>query len=134
LSEAGRSGVHGRVDAILAELGLATTVDADGDWAVESDVGPFLLVIEKGSEDLVFIQTLQRLEGGPEGYAGEMHALLLLNMEAEGAAFAALRDRESDLLVIASRVGHDRISRESVEKMLDDAMRLSRRLDELAAA
>ena len=121
------------MDAALNELRVPATIDDDGDWRIQSDVGPFLLVIDRGNGDVVLIQTLRVMDKDPHEYADDMHALLLLNLEADGAArFAALREGEdANMLVLTARVRADAIDRASVESMLRDAMRQSRRLDEL---
>jgi hypothetical protein len=128
---AARAGLAGRVDAILEELGLAAEVDPDGDWRLETDVGPFMLVVDRANGDLVAIQTIRKMEPPVDAYAEDMHLLMLLNVDAAGACFAALSDDDTDLLILTSRVKADAVTRESVEAMLDDAMRLSRRLDEV---
>lgn len=128
----GRSGVQGDVDAALNDLRVPATLDADGDWRLQTDVGPFLLVLDKSNGDLVALQTIRRMEGASTDYADDMHVLLLLNLDANGACFAALRDGDVDLLVLTARVRADSVSRDSVEALLRDAMRLSRRLDEVA--
>ena len=128
---AARDGVRGRVDAILSELGFSPELDEDGDWRLKTDVGPFLLVIDGANDDLVAIQTLKSIEGELEAHAHDMHFLMRLNVEAECARFAALRDAEADLLILSARVRSESLSTESVGRMLDDATRLSRRLDEV---
>jgi hypothetical protein len=130
VSEA-RAGLPGRVDRILAELGVPAEVDADGDWRLDTDVGPFLLVVDGANGDLVAIQTIRRMDRGPEAYAEDMHLLMRLNVDAAGACFAALSERDTNLLVLTARVRADAVSHESVEAMLADARRLSRRLDEV---
>jgi hypothetical protein len=127
----GRTGLHGQVDGILNELEVPADVDADGDWRVQTDVGPFLLVVDKVNGDLVTIQTIRNMEQGIGDYADDMHLLMLLNLDAQGARFAALKDVDTDLLVLTARVSADAVSREAVEAMLRDSMRLSRRLDEI---
>jgi hypothetical protein len=120
------------VDAILKELQVPAEIDADGDWRLQTDVGPFLLVIDGENGDLVAIQTIRDMGPPITTHAEDMYLLMRLNLEAVGACFAALKDGATDLLVLAARVTADAVTRESVEKMLGDAMRLSRRLDELA--
>ena len=129
----GRDGTHGEVDAILNQLEVPATVDADGDWRFETDVGPFLLVLDKANGDLVVVQTIRVMEQGLEAYADDMYFLLQLNVDAEGAHFAGLRDGEVDLLILTSRLAPGAIARETVQTMLCHALRLSRRLDELNA-
>jgi hypothetical protein len=129
----GRGDTRGEVDQILNELEVPATVDADGDWRFETDVGPFLIVIDKSNGDLVALQTIRVMDEGLESHADDMYLLMQLNLEAEGARFAGLRDGEVDLLILTSRVTADAISPLSVQTMLVDAMRLSRRLDEVAA-
>jgi Tir chaperone family protein CesT len=126
-----RAGLAGRVDGILEELQVAAEVDADGDWRLQTDVGPFLLVIDRDSGDLVAIQTIRRMEPTVADHADVMYLLMRLNLEAEGACFAALKDGETDLLILAARLKADAVTRESVEAMLRDATGLSRRLDEV---
>jgi hypothetical protein len=129
---AGRDGTRGDVDRALNELQIPAEVDSDGDWRIQTDVGPFLLVIDRDNGDVVVIQTLRVMEGEASDYADDMHALLLLNLEAEGARFAALRESEdANLLVLTSRVKAGALRRDTLETMLRDSMRLSRRLDEL---
>jgi hypothetical protein len=128
---AARAGLPGRVDEILDELGITTEVDADGDWRLETGAGSFLLVIDRSNGDLVAIQTIRKMERGAEAYAEDMQLLMRLNVDAAGACFAALSERDTNLLILAARVKADAVSRESVETMLGDATRLSRRLDEV---
>ncbi|MEA2308457.1 MAG: hypothetical protein QOI65_743 [Thermoleophilaceae bacterium] len=130
---AGRDGVQGTVDAILNELEVPAELDADGDWRVETDVGPFLLVIDKALGDLVAIQTIRKMDR-LEDHAADMYVLLQLNLEAEGARFAALNDGDTDLLLLTARLRPDDVSLESVGTMLHDTLRLSRTLDELVGA
>lgn len=130
---AGRDGVQGTVDAILNELEVPAELDADGDWRVETDVGPFLLVIDKALGDLVAIQTIRKMDR-LEDHAADMYVLLQLNLEAEGARFAALNDGDTDLLLLTARLRPDDVSLESVGTMLYDTLRLSRTLDELVGA
>jgi hypothetical protein len=132
----GREGTRAAVDAALNELRVPATIDDDGDWRIQADVGPFLLVIDRVNGDVVTIQTLRVMDKEPREYADDMHALLLLNLEAEGdARFAALReDEDANMLVLTARVRADAVGRASVESMLRDAMRLSRRLDELVVS
>ena len=87
--------------------------------------------MDKLNGDLVALQTIRHVEGESKDYVDDMHVLLLLNLEAEGARFAALRDGEADLLVLTARVHPGNVARESVETMLLDSFRLSRRLDEV---
>jgi hypothetical protein len=63
-----------------------------------------------------------------------MYVLLQLNLEAEGARFAALNDGDTDLLLLTARLRPDDVSLESVGTMLHDTLRLSRTLDELVGA
>jgi hypothetical protein len=128
---AGRSETRGEVDEILNDLAVPADVDADGDWRFETDVGPFLIVIDKSNGDLVAVQTIRVMET-LEDHADDMYLLMQLNLEAEGARFAGLRDGDVDLLILTSRVRAAAVSQVSVETMLADAMRLSRRLDEVA--
>jgi hypothetical protein len=133
VSEA-RAGLHGRVDGILAELGFAPELDGDGDWRIDTDAGPFMLVVDRDNGDLVALQTIRAIEGPLAEEAELMHMLLQLNVEAAGACYGAVTGRDTNLLVLSSRVAGDEVSRERVEAMLHDATRLSRRLDELAEA
>jgi hypothetical protein len=129
----GRDGLQGRVDAILNELEVPAELDADGDWRIASDAGPFLLLIDKALGDLVVIQTIRKTER-IEDHAADMYVLLQLNLEAEGARFAALNDGDTDLLLLTARLRPDDVSVESVRAMLHDALRLSRTLDELVGS
>ena len=129
-----RGGLHARVDAILAELGYAPDIDGDGDWRLGTDAGPFMLVVDREDGDLVALQTIRSIEGPLAEQAELMHMLLQLNVEATGACYGAVTGRDANLLVLSARVPAGEVSRERVAKMLDDAMRLSRRLDELAEA
>jgi hypothetical protein len=133
VSEA-RAGLHGRVDGILAELGIEPELDGDGDWRIVTGAGPFMLVVDRDNGDLVALQTIRAIEGPLAEEAELMHMLLQLNVEATGAAYGAVTGRDANLLVLSSRLAADDVSRERVEKMLGDATRLSRRLDELAEA
>jgi Putative bacterial sensory transduction regulator len=129
-----RAGLHGRVDAILAELGYAAELDGDGDWRIQTGSGPFMIVVDRENGDLVAFQTIRSIEGPLAEEAELMHMLLQLNVEATGAAFGAVTGRDADLLVLCSRVPADEVTRERVEALLADATRLSARLDELAEA
>jgi hypothetical protein len=129
-----RAGLHGRVDAILAELGIEPALDGDGDWRIETEVGPFMLVVDRDNGDLVALQTIRSIDGPLAEEAELMHMLLQLNVEAGGARFGAVSGRDANLLVLSARVAATGVSREAVETMLADATRLSRRLDELAEA
>ena len=61
-----------------------------------------------------------------------MYVLLALNFEARGLArFGTVKDGGQDLLVLTARLAPEAIARESVEGMLTDCFRLSRRVDEL---
>ena len=133
MSEA-RPGLPGRVDAILEELGLAPELDPDGDWRLETDAGPFMLLVDRDNGDLVALQTIRAVDGPLADEAELMHMLLQLNVEARGAAFGAVTGRDANLLVVTARLAADEVSRERVETLLGDATRLSRRLDELAEA
>jgi hypothetical protein len=126
-----RAGLAGRVDEILEELEVAAVVDADGDWRLDTDVGPFLLVIDRDNGDLVALQTIRSIDPAIADHADVMYLLLRLNLEAEGARFAGVNAGDTDMLVLAARVAAGAVTRESVEAMLADAMRLSRRLDEV---
>ena len=127
----GRTGVHGQVDAILNELRVPAEVDRDGDWKLTTDVGSFLLIVDKERYDLVAIQTMQSMEKVKKA-ADEMYVLLRLNFEARGIArFGTVKDGGQDLLVLTARLAPEAIARESVEGLLADCFRLSRRVDEL---
>lgn len=129
---AGRSGVHGQVDAALNELEVPATLDKDGDWKLQTDVGPFLLVVDKESSDLVAIQTIQSMERKVKNSAEEMHVLMALNFEARGIArFGIVEDGGQNLLVLTARLAPDELSTAGVQGMLRDCLRLSRRVDEL---
>jgi hypothetical protein len=97
----------GRVDGILDELGVQAELDADGDWRLDTDVGQFLLVVDRSNGDLVAIQTIRRMEGSPSSHAEDMHLLMRLNVDAVGACFAALSERDTSLLVLTARVRAD---------------------------
>ena len=129
-----RSGLHGRVDGILAELGIEPELDGDGDWRIETEAGPFMLVVDRENGDLVALQTIRSIEGPLADEAELMHTLLQLNLEAAGASYGAVAGRDANLLVLSARVPEADVARERVERMLADATRLSRRLDELAEA
>ena len=122
------------VSRILSELGVTAEVDADGDWRLDTDAGPFLLVVDRDNGDLVAIQTIRSIDGPLAQEAELMHMLLQLNVEAAGASFGAVTGRDANLLVLTSRMAADEVSAERLEQMLADATRLSRRLDELAEA
>jgi hypothetical protein len=128
----GRGGLHGEVDLILEQLRVPATLDADGDWHIDSDVGPFLLVVDEGGE-LVLIQKIGEVEDGLEDSSVGMNFLLRMNFEARGACFAMLEDDEDgELFVLTARLPAGGVTREAVEGMVADAMRLSRRLEEVA--
>ena len=128
----GRAGAQGTVDAILNELRVPATLDKDGDWKLQTDVGPFLLMIDKESSDLVAIQTMQSMEKKVKNSADEMHGLMALNYSARGIArFGVVKDSEQNLLVLTARLAPEEVGTASVQSMLRDCMRLSRRVDEL---
>jgi hypothetical protein len=129
-----RGGLHGRVDAVLAELGIEPELDGDGDWRIDTEAGPFMLVVDRENGDLVALQTIRSIQGPLAEEAELMHLLLQLNVEAEGACYGAVTGRDANLLVLCSRLKPDEVSRERVDAMLRDATRLSRRLDDLAEA
>ena len=132
---AGREGLHGAVDAILDELRIPAVLDDDGDWRIETDVGPFLIVVDKVNGDLVVIQTIQNMEGRPlEEWAETMYVLLQLNVEAEGARFAGLKDGDTNLLILTARLDPDAVTRASLESTLHSCMRLSRTIDEIVSS
>jgi hypothetical protein len=129
----GRTGVRGQVDGLLDELQVPAELDRDGDWKLQTDAGPFLLLVDKESSDLVLVQTIQSMEK-IKSSADEMYVLLGLNFQAGGIArFAAIKDAGQDLLVLTARLAPAAISRDGVETMLRDSLRLSRRVDELLA-
>ncbi len=124
----GRSAAYGDVDSALNELEVPAVLDDDGDWTLETDVGQIALIVDDVTGDLVAIQSLMEADDSPDF----MHALLRLNFEARGlASFGAITQGSKNVFVIAARVSGDEISRESVQRVLVDTMRLSRRLDEL---
>jgi hypothetical protein len=128
----GRPGVHGQVDEILNELRIPAEVDKDGDWKLTTDVGPFLLIVDKEKSDLIVVQTIQSMEKKVKNSSDEMYVLLALNFEARGLArFGTVKDGGQDLLVLTARLAPDTISRETVQGMMGDCLRLSRRVDEL---
>jgi hypothetical protein len=123
-----RSGAYGDVDAALNELEVPATLDDDGDWTLETDVGQIALLIDDITGDLVVVQSLMEAEDSPDF----MHALLRLNFETRGlASFGAITQGGKNIFVITGRVAADDVSRETVQRLLVDGMRLSRRLDEL---
>ena len=127
----GRDGLRGQIDAIVNELGLPASLDRDGDWRFAADVGEFLLIIDSASGDLVVVQNVQTLAGRPKNHVDELMGLLRLNLEGHGTArFSAVRDGGKDVLVISARIHADAVARESVERLLADAMLLSRALDQ----
>jgi len=128
----GRSGVHAQVDSALNELQVPATLDQDGDWKLQTDVGPFLLVVDKENSDVVAIQTIQSMESKAKNSADEMHVLMALNFEARGLArFGVVKDNDQNLLVLTARLAPDDLSAQSVHGLLRDCFRLSRRVDEL---
>jgi hypothetical protein len=129
---AGRGEVRGQVDAILNELRIPAVVDKDGDWKLTTDVGPFILMVDGESSDLIAVQTIQSMEKKVKNSSDEMYVLLALNFEARGLArFGTVKDSGQDLLVLTARLAPETISSVSVEGMLTDCFRLSRRVDEL---
>ena len=126
----GRDGLRGQIDAIVNELGLPASLDRDGDWQFAADVGNFLLIVHRESGDLVVVQNIQTLAGPPKKHVDELMGLLRLNLEGHGTArFSAVQDGGKDVLVLSARIRGDAVSRESVERMLADAMQVSRALD-----
>lgn len=130
----GRDGVQGQVDALMNELQIPCTLDQDGGWRFQSDVGAFILLVHRDNGDLVLVQPIETMERRPRNYADAMHRLLGLNFEAEGARFASVNDNGKDHLVLTSRLHPDEVDAERFERMLEQAMRLSRRFDELSGA
>ena len=127
----GRDGLRGQVDAILNELQIPASLDKDGDWRFASDVGPFFLLVEPDTGDLVAVQHIETLSSRPSKHADGMLVLLLLNYEARGAAFSAVNEGGKKLLMLSGRIPSAAVDRGSVEGLLADAMRISRRLDEV---
>ncbi|HEX8052691.1 MAG TPA: DUF2510 domain-containing protein [Thermoleophilaceae bacterium] len=128
----GRAGVEGAVDAALEELRVPATLDEDGDWTLETDVGQLAVIADDLTGDVVAVQTLQSMDRSVEDSAEEMHALLRLNFEFRGLArFGAITQGGKHLLVITARIAGDEVSTETVQRLLADTLRLSRRLDEL---
>jgi hypothetical protein len=127
----GRSGLHGQVDALINELQVPCTLDQDGDWRLHSDVGQFILMVDRIRGDLAVVQTVQVMQRRPRSYGDLLHKLLKLNFDAEGARFAAVEDQGQEIVVLTARLRPDEIDAERLERMLEQAMRLSRRLDEV---
>jgi hypothetical protein len=127
----GRDGLRGQVDSILNELQIPASLDKDGDWRFASDVGPFFLLVEPATQDLVAVQHIETLSSRPSKHADGMLVLLLLNYEARGAAFSAVNEGGKKLLMLSGRIPSAAVDRGSVEGLLADAMRISRRLDEV---
>jgi hypothetical protein len=124
-----RTGLRGQVDQILNELSLPVRVNGQEDWEFDSDQGSFVLAFTDDGSHLVILQLIERLTRAPKHHADAMFLLLLLNTDAEGAHFAALRD--PDTLVLTARVHHAELTRPRVEAMLVAAFALSRRVDEV---
>jgi hypothetical protein len=127
----GRDGVRGRVDAIVNELELPATLDSDGDWRFTTDVGTLLLIWHDDTRKLRALQFIEKLSGRPKGNADILLGLLRLNMDAETACFAVAKDGGEDYVAITGLLPEAEITREEVERVVEDVMRLSRQLDEV---
>lgn len=127
----GRDGVRGTVDAIVNELRLPAALDGDGDWRFPTDVGTVLIVWHDDLRKLRVVQVVDRLKGRPKGNADLMLGLLRLNMDAETACFAVAQDSGEDYVAITGLVPEAEVTRDEVERVLEDVLRLSRQLDEL---
>jgi hypothetical protein len=127
----GRDGVRGQVDAILNELQIPASLDKDGDWRLAADVGNFVLLLEPETQDLVVVQHMETLSSRTSKHADGMLLLLLLNYEARGATFSAVNEGGKKLLMLSARLPSAGLDRAALEGLLADAMRLSRRLDEV---
>jgi hypothetical protein len=127
----GRDGLRGIIDGILNELQIPATLDQDGDWRFQSDVGPWFLILESDGRHLTLLQNIEAIDGRPKNSADSMLLLLLMNYEAPGLArFSAVQDNNKKVLVLSSRMPVSEVDREGVEKLLTDGMRLSRTVDE----
>jgi hypothetical protein len=126
----GRTDTRGRLDAIVNELGLPATLDQDGDWRFASDVGDFLMMVDPETGDVIVLQYLDTFGGRLKSHVDEMLGLLVLNFEEPGSArFSVIHQGGKDLVVISSRLRAADAVHDAVERMLADAMLLSRRLD-----
>jgi hypothetical protein len=127
----GRSGVRGLVDGIVNELQLPCTLDEDGDWRLTSDVGPVLLIWREDQQKLRALQVLEKVGGRPKSNADLLLGLLRLNLDAETACFAIAQDAGQDYAAITGLIPAEEITREEVERVIEDVLRLSRMVDEL---
>jgi hypothetical protein len=127
----GREGVRGMIDAIVNDLQLPCALDKDGDWRFETDVGPVLLIWREDERKLRALQVLDKVAGRPKSNADLLLALLRLNMDAETACFAIAHDSGEDYAAITGLLPAEEISRDELARVIEDVLRLSRKVDEL---
>ena len=122
----GRQGVRGQVDALLNELQIPATLDADGDWNLTNDAGNFTLFVRESDQRVVVRQVFNRLASNLKKHAGLMHALLLMNLDNEGACFAS-QDATGGgyVIVLTGQKPYDRLNREELLELLGAAFKLS---------
>ena len=130
----GRDGFRGRVDAIVNELALPAQIDPDGDWAFETDVGRVLLIVDNETQDLLAMQIIQAMERKPNQHADVMHLLLSLNLKAVGAYYACASFGDDSFFVLTARRRPHELTSQSVQEMLADCLRESRRFDEMVGS
>lgn len=98
---------------------------------MHADTGDFLLLLEPTTGHLVYVEVMQTLERKPKHYADVMWGLLAMNYEADDAHFAAVTDGDSKRLVLTSRLKPHQFNRDELTTMLENALGLSRRVDEV---
>lgn len=125
-----RDGVRGAVDAALNDLYLPATLDEDGDWLLEADVGQVQLYLDTDTGELVVRQVIRELGRKPDEDAEAMQVYLNMNVMHERARFVLMSLSGSLVVFILGRRSSGDIDRAKVEELLDDVMGLSRRLDE----
>ena len=130
----GRQGVRGQVDALLNELQIPATLDADGDWNLTNDAGNFTLFVRESDQRVVVRQVFNRLASNLKKHAGLMHALLLMNLDNEGACFAS-QDATGGgyVIVLTGQKPYDRLNREELLELLGAAFKLSTQFDRAVA-
>src|SRR5687767_5770729 len=123
--------MRGVIDAIVNELELPCALDSDGDWRFTTDVGPVLLIWREDEQKLRVLQVLDRIGGRPKSNADLLLGLLRLNMDAETACFAVAQDSGEDYAAITGLLPAAEVTRQEVERVVEDVLRMSRIVDEL---
>jgi hypothetical protein len=131
----GRNGIRGTVDSLLNELQVPATLDADGDWNLTNDAGQFLLFARDEDRKLVLRQKFVDLGDNLKKHASQMHALLLMNLDNEGACFASQMNQTTGkyTIVLTGQKSYDKLDRDEFLELLEAAFKLSKEFDDVVA-